>query len=62
MQFINQVSVVFRDQCIIMWECTTWLVVLRTGNVTGRINEVTQRRTQLVLGWWLSVQAHHLDM
>ena len=34
-----------------MWITTSCVAAWRSGNVVGRINEVTLRRARLVLGW-----------
>ena len=37
--------------CVIHHGYAGWVAAWRSGNIIGRINEVTIRRARLVLGW-----------
>jgi len=39
------------DAALCQITLTTWVAAWRSGNVVGRINDVTLRRARLLLGW-----------
>jgi len=51
-QWLTQVNVVYDGlQWLTQVDGHHWVAAWRSSNVVGRINEVTLRRAQLVLGW-----------